>query len=121
MMIRTDQNSGVTIPIFLSLPAIALLIFSVVCVIQLFRSRAMKPTLDEAAVALIAGLVAAVFAGVVGSITGMIVGAKLLTGEMGEWAFILAPATGLVFAVLAFVFTVRWILCVYSPLDSEVR
>jgi hypothetical protein len=95
--------------IFLSVPAIALLAFSVVNVVNLFRSRAIKPTPGETAVALIAGLVAAVLAGVVGGIAAFAC-TRFLTGEAGEAVLILAPAAALFFALLAFVSTVRWIL-----------
>jgi hypothetical protein len=44
------------LPLFVSVPVIALLIFIVVHVIQLFRSLKIKPTLGETAVALLAGL-----------------------------------------------------------------
>ncbi len=96
--------------IFLSVPAIALLIFSVVRVANLFRSRAIKPTPGETVVALFAGLVAAVLAGVVGGIAAIFACTSLLTGDDGESVLILGPAAALFFAVLAFVSTVRWIL-----------
>jgi hypothetical protein len=70
----------------------------------------MKPTLGETVVALFAGLVAAVLAGVMGGIAAIFACTRLLTGEEGEGALILGPATALVFAALAFVFTLRWVL-----------
>jgi hypothetical protein len=110
-MMERARIVSVMLPVFLSVPAIAWLIFSVVRVVNLFRSRAMKPTLGETLVALFGGLIAAVLAGVVGGIAAMFVCTRLLTGEEGTWApLILGLAAALFFAVLTFVFTVRWIL-----------
>ena len=101
------------LPLLLSVPAIALLIFSVVHVVHLFRSRAMKPTLGETVVALFAGLVAAVLAGVMGGIAAIFGCTRLLTGEEGEGALNPRPCYRSGFCCSGF--------CVHTPLGSEVR
>jgi hypothetical protein len=109
------------LPLFVTVPVIALLIFTVVHVIQLFRSLARKPTLGETVVALFAGLLAAASASVVGGIAAIFACDRLLTGEMGEWALVLGPAGALIFAALAFLFTVRWFLTDGDCSSDEVH
>jgi hypothetical protein len=96
----------------LSVPAIALLISSVVHVVHLFRSRAMKPTLGETVVALFAGLVAAVLAGLMGGIAAIFTCTRLLTGEEGEGANYPRPCYGSGFCCSGF--------CVHTPLGGTV-
>jgi hypothetical protein len=91
-------------------PSGTVLIFGIVHLIGQFRSPAIRPSFGEAAVALLAGLLAAGVAGVVGGIAAVFGCSRLLTGEMGEWALVLGPAAALFFAALAFVFTARWFL-----------
>jgi hypothetical protein len=83
------------------------LIFGIARIIRIFRAQAVKPTLGETVVAFLAGLLAAVVTALVGGIAAIFACAKLLTGEMSEWALVLGPASATLSAALAFVFTVR--------------
>lgn len=70
--------------------------------------QAMKNSPADFVVATVVGLVAAVLAGVAGFLAGIFACSK--SGEAGETALVVAPATALIFAVLAFAFTFRWIM-----------
>jgi ABC-type multidrug transport system permease subunit len=67
----------------------------------------MKSTAGESIIALLISGVAALIAAVVGFVFAIYVCGKLLRGEMGEWALILAPVTAVVSAVAVFVIAFR--------------
>lgn len=67
----------------------------------------MKSTAGETFIAFVVSVVAAVPAAVVGFVGAIFLCEKIFSGEMTEWALILAPATALVFAVAVFVFAFR--------------
>jgi hypothetical protein len=67
----------------------------------------MKSTAGESFIAFVMSGVAAVLAAIVGFVGGIFLCQRLLSGEMTEWALILAPATALVFGVVVFVFAFR--------------
>jgi ABC-type multidrug transport system permease subunit len=62
-----------------------------------------KSTAGESIIALLISGVAAAIAGVVGFVLAIFFCGKLLRGELGEWALIMAPVTAVVFAVAVFV------------------
>lgn len=67
----------------------------------------MKSTVGESFIAFVMSGVAALLAAVVGFVGAIFLCEKLFSGEMTEWALILAPATALVFAATVFVFAFR--------------
>ncbi len=67
----------------------------------------MKSTAGESIIAFVISVVAAALAAIVGFVGAIFLCGKLLSGEMTEWALILAPATALTFAAAAFVFAFR--------------
>lgn len=71
----------------------------------------MKNTPGDFVVAIIAGLIAAALAAVAGFLTGMLASNLILTGEVSDWGgLIIGVPAALVFAVLAFAFTLRWVI-----------
>lgn len=64
----------------------------------------MKTTTGENIFATVLASVAAFFAGAVGLVGGVFLCEILLSGEMTQWALVVAPAAALILAVAAFVF-----------------
>jgi len=73
----------------------------------------MKHTIGEMIFAFALSAVAAVFAGVVGFMGGVFYCDIRFSGEMTQWALVVAPASALVMAVLAFV-VVFWKIATYG-------
>jgi hypothetical protein len=77
-----------------------------------------KSSLGENLVACLIAGVAAVLAVVVGIVGAIFLCGRLLSGEMTEWDLILAPVTGLIFGIAAFVFVFRKIVTYGDDPDS---
>lgn len=76
----------------------------------------MKITPGDFVLATIAGLIAAALAAVAGLVGGIFAGNMLLTGEAAAWSGIsVGLPLALIFAVLAFAFTFRWIMKYGDP------
>lgn len=70
----------------------------------------MKRTIGEIIFAIVLSAVAAALAAVAGFVGATFLCAKLLSGEAGEAALVLAPVTALVLAVIAFSICFRKII-----------
>jgi ABC-type multidrug transport system permease subunit len=79
----------------------------------------MKTTIGENVFAIVLSGVAAAIAALVGFVGGIFLCEWLFTGEMTEWALIVAPALALVMAVAAFVIVFRKIITYGDPTSSS--
>jgi len=75
----------------------------------------MKTTSGENVFATVLSGVLAALAGIVGFVGGIFLCQTLLSGEMAEWALVLAPAMALVMAVATFVIVFRKIITYGDP------
>jgi low affinity Fe/Cu permease len=78
----------------------------------------MKTTIGENIFATVLASIAAFLAGVVGFVGGIFLCGTLLSGEMTQWALLVAPAAALTVAVAAFVFVFGKIIN-YGEQDSN--
>lgn len=67
----------------------------------------LRPTLGESLVSTLIAAVCALIAAAIGFVGGVFLCGWLFTGEMAEWALIVAPVAALVFGVLTFVLVFR--------------
>ena len=83
------------------------------------RRPQIKSTFGEYIFASVLSAVAAVFAATAGFVTGILFCEWRFSGEMTEWALVLAPSIALAMAVVAFLIVFRKIIKYGEPTSNQ--